>query len=398
LAAFVVLICHSLLVAPSFFQAFADPTVIPRGTLSWWATFSPLHLAWGGTEAVYLFFVLSGFVLTLPFVREKKGSWLGYYPKRALRIYVPVWGAFVLAVFWMTVFPRTFPAGASTWLVGHPSTLTSSQVVGDLFLWPPPLGSNPVLWSLTFEVIFSILLPLYVFASRRLPKLNLLKFVLLLGAIGYFSPLGTVPKFCLPMFGLGTIMAVERDRLARWGQSIRSLRFSGTVWFLLTFVALGLLNSYWTVRGLTNDPALMATLIPLSRALSLLGACFAIFLAIEGAWRGWLERPHMQWLGKRSFSLYLVHNPIVVSTAVLLGGTPGALATLAITVPASLLVTEGFYRVVERPGQLMGKAFERSLESFRSRKHRVVLPVPVPLVEQSPVWPVPVPVGEQSSA
>jgi peptidoglycan/LPS O-acetylase OafA/YrhL len=383
LAAFVVLICHSLLVMPAFMQAFVDPSVIPAGTVSWWATFSLLHLAWGGTEAVYLFFVLSGFVLTLPFVREKKGSWLGYYPKRALRIYVPVWGAFVLAVFWMNVFPRKFPADASWWLLGHPATLTSSQVRGDLFLWPPPLGSNPVLWSLTFEVIFSILLPLYVIASRKLPKLNLIKFILLLGAIGYFSSTGTTPKFCLPMFGLGTIMAVERHRLARWGERIRSLRFSGAVWFLLTFVALGLLNSYWTVRGLTTDQASLTTLIPLSRALSLLGACLAIFLAIEGSWGRWLEKPHMQWLGKRSFSLYLVHNPIVVSTAVLLGGTPGGLATLAITVPVSLLFAEGFFRVVERPSQLLGRTIEKGIESFRSRRHRVVLPVPVPVGEQS---------------
>lgn len=379
-----------------FFQAFADPTVIPKGTLSWWATFSPLHVAWGGGEAVYLFFVLSGFVLTLPFVREKKGSWVGYYPKRALRIYLPVWGAFVLSFLGMTAIPRIFPAGASIWLTGHPAALTSSQIRGDLFLWPPPLGSNPVLWSLTFEVIFSVLLPLYVIAGSRFRKLNLIKFVALLGAIAYFSPLGTTPKFCLPMFGLGVLMAVERERLARWGYRIRGLRFSGAMWFLLTVVAIGLINSYWTVRGLTTDLVSLATLIPLSRALSLLGACLAIFLAIEGAWRGWLESRHMQWLGKRSFSLYLVHNPIVVSTALLLGGTPSVLTTLAITVPVSLLVAEGLYRTVERPSQLLGRTVERGIESFRQRQHRVLLPAPVLMPAPVPL-PVPVTVGEQSS-
>ena len=388
LAAFVVLICHSLLVMPMFMQAHADPNLIPPGTVSWWATFSPLHLVWGGTEAVYLFFVLSGFVLTLPFVRKRKASWIGYYPKRALRIYLPVWGAFVLSILGMIAIPRIFPSDASTWLSGHPATLTKSQVLGDLFLWPPPLGSNPVLWSLTFEVIFSILLPLFVLAGLRFRRLNPIKFVLLLVAIAYYSPSGTVPVFILPMFGLGVLMAVERDRLARWGAGIRRLRFAGAVWFLLSVVTLGLLNSYWTVRSLTTDLLELATLVPLSRALSLLGASLAIFLAVEGAWKGWLESPHMQWLGKRSFSLYLVHNPIVVSTAIVLGGTPSAWMILAVTVPLSLLVADGLYRSVERPSQLLGRACERGIESFRQRKHRVVLPIPVP---------VPVAVGEQSS-
>jgi peptidoglycan/LPS O-acetylase OafA/YrhL len=383
LAASVVLITHSMLVVPAFSHAYIDPTVIPRGTLAWWATFTPLHLAWAGTEAVFLFFVLSGFVLTLPFVQGRKSSWLGYYPKRALRIYLPVWGAFVLAVCWMNVFPRRFPPEASMWVQSHTPVLAGWQVRGDLLLWPLGIWSNSALWSLTFEVMFSVLLPVYIFAGRKLPKLNLAKFVLLLWAIAAFSSSVATARSMLPMFGLGTLMAVERHRLASWGRLIRGLKFHRAIWLVLTAAALALLNSYWTVHGITTDPDNLAILVPLSRALTLLGACLAIFLAIEGAWRTWLEKPRVRWLGRRSFSLYLIHEPIVVSTAVLLGGTPNALAVLAVAVPSSLLVAEGFYRLVERPSQRLGRSIERRIDSFNERRTELVLQPTVPVVERS---------------
>ena len=46
---------------------------------------------WAGNVAVGVFFVLSGFVLTLPSTRRAE-NWVAYYPARLLRLYLPVWG------------------------------------------------------------------------------------------------------------------------------------------------------------------------------------------------------------------------------------------------------------------------------------------------------------------
>lgn len=66
-AAVVVLIHHSLLTVPSLASAYYPTTVTAIAwSKSWLITYTPLHLIWAGTEAVCLFFILSGFVLTLP--------------------------------------------------------------------------------------------------------------------------------------------------------------------------------------------------------------------------------------------------------------------------------------------------------------------------------------------
>lgn len=60
----VVLVFHVLLLSPAFDEP-GSPGVRPEEP-SWWLTHTPLYLLWAGPQAVYLFFVLSGFVLALP--------------------------------------------------------------------------------------------------------------------------------------------------------------------------------------------------------------------------------------------------------------------------------------------------------------------------------------------
>lgn len=367
IAAFVVLICHVFLVMPALAQAYVDPNVMDRWSQSWWASFSPLHLAWAGTEAVYLFFVLSGFVLTLPFAGSGGGGWAGYYPKRFLRIYLPVWAAFALAFLWLNLFPREFPPDASLWLLSHAPVLPPEAIRMDLLLYKGPGISNSALWSLRFEVLFSLFLPLFILGGRYLPKLNILKAVVLLGAIFAFAGTGLTARFFLPMFGLGTLMAFERDRLCALAGRIKGARGGGALWLGLVVVALLLLNSYWTVRGLTTDPETLEAWVPISRGLIALGACLTIFVAVESRAR-WLESPPLLWLGRRSFSLYLVHEPIVVSTAVILGGTPALILMFAVAVPVSLAVAELFYRLVERPSQRLGRLVEARIEGRREKR------------------------------
>ncbi|MFI5289589.1 MAG: acyltransferase family protein, partial [Polyangia bacterium] len=76
LAALSVFFCHVAAMMP--------PVWVPAGV-----THSPLHVFWDGTAAVNLFFVLSGFVLALPFVgaRRKDIPYAGFVIRRIFRIY-----------------------------------------------------------------------------------------------------------------------------------------------------------------------------------------------------------------------------------------------------------------------------------------------------------------------
>ena len=73
-----------------------------------WLTQTPLKVLFAGTESVLVFFVLSGLVVTLPALR-KGFSWRRYYPTRILRLYLPTFGAVLLAAALILLVPRVGP-------------------------------------------------------------------------------------------------------------------------------------------------------------------------------------------------------------------------------------------------------------------------------------------------
>jgi peptidoglycan/LPS O-acetylase OafA/YrhL len=100
------------------------------------------------------------------------------------------------------------------------------------------------------------------------------------------------------------------------------------------------------------------------RAVVAAGACIAVALPLLlGSLRSFLETPVMQWAGSRSFSLYLVHEPIVVAAAFALGGTASVVLVAALAVPVALVAAEGFFRVAERPMHRWSRAFGQWVEA-----------------------------------
>jgi peptidoglycan/LPS O-acetylase OafA/YrhL len=330
LAALVVLVHHCLLVSPELVEATQFGGVRPFESWVWWITFTPLHLFWAGKEAVYVFFILSGFVLTIPFVGSGKPSWATYFWKRLLRIYPPVWASLLLALVAVWAVPRVTTPEFSSWTNLH---YESPNVLHDALLLAGASSLNSPLWSLQWELIFSLLLPVYVLVVLRLRRRWLVSLVGLFLLIGGAETLYLTEIAYLLVFGVGALMATRRDVLETWAHSLGK---SG--WAVLLVISMFLLSSRWLFPQLA---------VPI--CLAAMGGALLIFIFV--AWTpavGIGDRPLMRWLGGRSFSLYLVHEPIVVSVAVALdSAAPGQVALLAL--PLSLLVTEVFFRLVERP-------------------------------------------------
>ena len=82
IAALIVVIFHLSLIA----QPFLDTG--HTGDAWWWISDTPLRIATDGTQAVLLFFVLSGLVVALPVLRQgfTKFSWKKYFASRFLRL------------------------------------------------------------------------------------------------------------------------------------------------------------------------------------------------------------------------------------------------------------------------------------------------------------------------
>ena len=89
---------------------------------------------------------------------------------------------------------------------------------------------------------------------------------------------------------------------------------------------------------------------------TLVGVCLVVWLfGCTGAAGAFGTTGAMRWLGRRSFSLYLVHEPIVVTVAYLLGATRNAALVLVTGLPVSLLVAEVFGRVCEVPSHRLAQ-------------------------------------------
>jgi peptidoglycan/LPS O-acetylase OafA/YrhL len=152
------------------------------------------------------------------------------------------------------------------------------------------------------------------------------------------------------MFVAGSVVAFERHRLASL-QELGALRGrAGIVKVATLVVTVGLLSCYWPVYALHLAPRITAYLAAAARGLEVLGACTVIVLLLqESAGQRLFERPVVQWLGRRSFSIYLVHVPIMVSLALVLGGRPPLWLLTPVVVVCSLIIAAWFYRLVERP-------------------------------------------------
>lgn len=345
-AAFSVAIHHTLLVAfPQLRDAYGSTGLIADpGTATWWLTYTPLHLAWLGAESVFVFLILSGLVLVLPVLRGGF-SWIRYYPARALRLLVPVWASLALAGVLTAVFFERLQPGVE--YADRPALLTWSQFVHDGLLLGGVSHINGVLWSLQWELWFSLLLPAYVaFAWAGRGRGLLVPKLVAVVAVAAFaqlvvrdtSPSSASAVFFLSMFAAGGVIAAELETLSR----VAARMSARTVWPACLVLVGVLMCAPWLVRAVH----LPASVVDASPVASFVGAIGLVVAAVfHPGLRGLLETPVVQWLGKVSFSLYLSHAIVLEVMSTFL---PSAVV-LVVGVPVSLVVAVVFFRLVEGP-------------------------------------------------
>jgi peptidoglycan/LPS O-acetylase OafA/YrhL len=360
LAALVVVVYHSLLASSALFAA-ADSTTptLKMSTVDWLLTYTPLHIFWAGPEAVIVFFVLSGFVLSLPIARGGQLRPGSYYPSRFIRLYLPVWGALALAAALHIAVSHASVPGASWWLDEHAQSLNLRAARLDASLMPGAgdWAFTSVLWSLRWEVLFSALLPVLLALMVRAPRawraaivLACLEALLFNGESGYL--------LYLPPFVMGVVLAFERARIEQLATALRerTVRNASVKLALGAGCVCALTANWWL-----TDPGVATALVAI-------GACLAVVLAlIDGAFRGLLESTPTQWVGRRSYSLYLVHEPIVVAFAFALGGRPTPALFVLAALPLSLTGAAVFHRLVESPAHLLAHRWSAYCAQASSR-------------------------------
>jgi peptidoglycan/LPS O-acetylase OafA/YrhL len=248
--------------------------------------------------------------------------------------------------------PRVVAGDQSWWINAHAANTTLGMVGRDAaLLFNSSLLDSP-LWSLRWEVTFSLLLPLYVWIAVTWRGGSWLKILAALLLVGIGSKTGHASLLYLPVFALGVVLAAKRGRIAAAMTSLGT----GIWWGIAVAAALLMSVDSMFVRA----PEWITR--PLRSAAA--GLIVVIFLGCRSAAAFACHRS-IQWLGRISFSLYLVHEPIVVTADRLLPGA-NVLEILVIAVPISLLVAAAFHRLLERPSlavsRWMGRLEDRPIQ------------------------------------
>jgi peptidoglycan/LPS O-acetylase OafA/YrhL len=352
IAAATVVLWHSLLIFPSVGGAET------RGAgLTWLnvAKYSPLRALFAGPPAVLLFFVISGFVLALPFFRSVKPRYSAFLVRRFARIWPAYAFACGLAFVAATSISSAPIPGLSPWFNRqwqHPITdrlLEQHLVLVDNF---DSGAVDPVFWSLVHEMRVSIVFPLLlaVVAWRRRWRLTIAATVVGTLAFAQLTPnvfdVGyDVTLRYLGFFVAGILLAQHRDAVL---DRYRSLSSAGRA--SVGLIAL-LLYTY---------PFWMPTAHHLDDVSSGAGSVGFLVVALGSRRAGRLlcTRP-LQFLGRISYSLYLVHVVLVLSLVHLLYGRLQTILILFAIWTGSLALAALSERYVERPGIRIGRHLSR---------------------------------------
>jgi len=352
LAATIVLLHHWLLIARPLLE----------GSLSWAIiSQSPVKLLTAGNEAVLVFFVLSGLVVVLPVFRPGF-SWMGFLSARIVRLYGPVIAALALSALLIFLVPRdrsSMPAGS--WMAEtHADTVTWQAFLSQASLVPRQYSLNNPLWSLHWELLYSILLP-FATALALLVRRWALTAVIVCCALSLVGRVFEQSELLyFPIFLMGTIMAARMPDLLAWVERPRAR------WFMPVFATASVLMliASWLARPIAPSGSELSHVL---WALAAPGAAgiVVVSLAWAPAIRFFSTRV-LQWLGKISFSLYLVHVPVLATLAFALGSDQWPLVGL-IGIPLSILVAWVFYQAVEAR---IHQAARRVHRAVAARAHR----------------------------
>jgi exopolysaccharide production protein ExoZ len=290
-------------------------------------------------SGVDIFFVISGFIIATTAAAQHNP--LDFAFRRALRVF-PLYWLVLLAAF-----------VSSSWIALAPGDRPALDL-GTIFAWTYPNWYLAPAWSLAFELHFYVAVAVVLaIKPDRLFEILFAGFGLVILALVFGLELGIYFHPLVLEFGAGVVIAY----LQRSGR----LRFSRRV----PAVSAGLFVAgwYWIfVHGAIDAQ--------FARVLTYgLGAGLLIHAVVAVEIEGRSFSPVLQWLGKISYSLYIVHYLVVKWIASFDGLWP--LSTVG-TVIAGILLSIGLaaalHVAVEAPILDWGRKASRKISLMRRRR------------------------------
>jgi peptidoglycan/LPS O-acetylase OafA/YrhL len=320
---------------------------------------SPVHMFWDGSAAVIFFFVLSGFVISLPFVNDaaERVEIIPFIIKRVFRIYPAYILAILLSVglkyYW---FQQITVSNLSEWIKSFWTLpISSKNVLDHIVMVGPSFDSNlidPVIWSLIYEMKVSLIFPFILFVygiTKSIKSIYLILFASVVLSI-------LLDKFILltiSLFLIGAVLAKHRDLL------INKLSTANLAIKIL-IACIGVF--FYSVRFCI--PSLQSNEIILNYTVGM-GACVIMVLGLAiHQMSNFLAIRIIKLMGKISYSFYLLHLPVLITcTSILIKHTSSLLLITAISLFGSIIISYTIYVTIEIPfiswGRTVGLYFNK---------------------------------------
>jgi peptidoglycan/LPS O-acetylase OafA/YrhL len=295
---------------------------------------TPLNALIDGTRAVLFFFVLSGFVLAVPFFRGSVSP-TGFVAKRAARIYPAYWFALIVSI---GVYSLSANPHVTLYSAANFASLVTDYTAQDY---------NVVFWSLVQEMRLSILFPLLILPVVKLPSRWVLAGSMPLIVAGFFGeefPGGPIvglfaTVFYAFFFVIGALAAKHMHQLVAMVRGMSPRR--AALWLGVAVIVYGAMP----IDGIA---------VPVEKAIVGV-ACVGIMLLALG-WPGlsrFLLFPALQFVGRISYSYYLLHLPVSKLVPYLLHDQIPVITPVVI-IAGSLLLAWMAYRWIEVPSIRLG--------------------------------------------
>jgi len=276
-----------------------------------------------GHEAVLVFFALSGFFISrsvLNAFQTARWSWTVFLVNRLTRLLLVLLPGLLLCALWdylamylpcaAAFYDRTIP-GFGANVVATNSSL--GIFVGNLFflqsIYYPPFGSNMPLWSLSYEFWYYMLFPTLLIALLGRSRFTK-RFTYGVLAVAIILMVGRTIAILFLVWLTGTAVGLLHDMRSELPPPM-SPTWTRRIFGALGFVALFLVKKV-PVEGLASDFLVAAAFVPVMYCL--VGASGSV------VHRAYAATAKM--LASFSYTLYLVHLPLLIFLRTLLGNLP----------------------------------------------------------------------------
>lgn len=319
---------------------------------------SPVSLLSNGGGGVHIFFVLSGYCLSRPASRIRSlVTLVQFYLRRIMRIHPPYVAGLMIS--WLLsgwLYDRSAPTDAlsQSWIDLRRIHISPQTLQQSLLFPGEALIQLPVGWTLKVEALFSIFLPFLMLVAVRAHWLLLIAVSIPVLAIEASTTYDFL-RFTLD-FSFGIAIYCERDRLAVLFEQMPA-------WLRGVMLATG-------IALLTSPPYFMLD-IPLPiRSLVLYcgGAAVIVMCAVHmPGVRQLLSRGPVSYLGRISYSVYLIHVPVIILLTPYvdhqLNFFEGTLFVF-VSLLATYSIAPVVYTVIEEPAMHAGYWLSGKLDRF----------------------------------